>query len=174
MQTESYLYSCCHCSSCCQIQPLPSKIHHGLIASFFGLYDVLVNLLKAKHTEILEGCAWESHNPTLLFSINKGRQKKSLRNYLMGQLLLPLYTHVSFTYPLSFKKGLCLVKQEDKIDHFCPAQKHCSYIASSLQSISLTCQTKVLQEITCLRWNQRVPQKGRDSSQRTSEARALT
>lgn len=50
IQAKSYLYSCCHCSSCCQIQPLPSKIHHGLIASFFGLYNVLVNLLKAKHT----------------------------------------------------------------------------------------------------------------------------
>lgn len=57
MQIESYLYSCCHCSSCCQIQPLPPKIHHGLVASFFGLYDVLINLLKGKHTEILEGYA---------------------------------------------------------------------------------------------------------------------
>lgn len=85
---------------------------------------------------------------SIIFPINK-EQKISLRKYLIGQLLLPLYTDVLFTYTLSFKRE-CVVK-EDKMDHFWTAQKPCSYIATSLQRVSLTCQAKVLQEITCLR-----------------------
>lgn len=55
----------------------------------------------------------------------------------MGQFLLPSYTDVPFTY--THLKKDCLVKQEDKIDHFCPAQTlqlHSKFLTESKLNLS--------------------------------------
>lgn len=84
---------------------------------------------------------------------------------------MPLYTDASFTYDLSFKRG-CVVKEEDKMDRFCPVQKLGSYIATFLQRVSLTCKVKGLQEM--LQMKSESSLESTVGSQRTSEARVLT